>query len=331
MISIVVPAYNAAGVIGRCVDSILRQTYPDFELLIVDDGSTDETAKIITEKAAQDARIRLIRQANSGVSSARNAGIAAASGELLCFVDSDDTISANYLETLYASYRPGVLPVIDVVRSDGDGSALSSIPETFVLEGNWVDSYFCGQLRYGIAFSVWNKLYSLKIIRKEHISFRPSLSIGEDMLFVFEYLHYCRLIHFDRNASYYYTIAPGSAMLSSKDYSQPYERVFEMMTVKERFPFPVDSRTSSRWAFDTIITIVANPFIIDKGYLRFVKWWRTFNQSALYQAAIVSEKPIGYKRRILHAALCSENTKAIYLLFRMLRFKKKQQNRGDSH
>lgn len=142
MISIVVPAYNAAGVIERCIDSVLRQTYPDFELLIIDDGSTDETAEIVVAKATQDARIRLIRQENAGVSSARNTGISAASGQLLCFIDSDDTVSANYLEILYALYSPGVLPVIDVVRSDRDGSALSPMPEAYTLDGDWVDSYF---------------------------------------------------------------------------------------------------------------------------------------------------------------------------------------------
>lgn len=66
MISIVVPAYNAAGVIERCIDTVLRQTYPDFELLIIDDGSTDETAEIVAAKAAQDARIHLIRQEMPG-------------------------------------------------------------------------------------------------------------------------------------------------------------------------------------------------------------------------------------------------------------------------
>lgn len=152
MISIVVPAYNAAGVIGRCIDTVLRQTYPDFELLIIDDGSTDETAEIAAAKAAQDARIHLIRQENAGVSSARNTGIAAASGELLCFIDSDDTVSANYLEILHTLYSPGVLPVIDVVCSDRNGSALNPMPETFTLDGNWVDSYFAGNLDMELLF-----------------------------------------------------------------------------------------------------------------------------------------------------------------------------------
>ena len=324
MISVVVPAYNAAGVIGKCIDSVLLQTYSDFELLIIDDGSRDETAEIVAAKAAQDARIHLIRQENAGVSSARNTGIAAASGELLCFIDSDDTVSANYLETLLALYSPGVLPVIDVVRSDRNGSALNPMPETFTLDGNWVDSYFCGQLRYGIAFSVWNKLFSLQTLRREHIVFLPELSIGEDMLFVFQYLHYCRSICFSKDAGYHYTIAQGSAMFSSRDYTQPYEKTFKVMSEKGHFPFPIADRTLSRWAFDASIIIIANPFIIDRNYAEFKKWWREFRQTALYRAAVASEKPSGYKRRVLHFALHSENTIAIYVLFRLLRFGKKK-------
>lgn len=324
MISIVVPAYNAAGVIGKCIDSVLLQTYSDFELLIIDDGSRDETAEIVAAKAAQDARIHLIRQENAGVSSARNTGIAAASGELLCFIDSDDTVSANYLEILHTLYSPGVLPVIDVVRSDCNGSALNPMPETFTLDGNWVDSYFCGQLRYGIAFSVCNKLFSLQTLRREHIVFLPELSIGEDMLFVFQYLHYCRSICFSKDAGYHYTIAQGSAMFSSRDYTQPYEKTFKVMSEKGRFPFPIADRTLSRWAFDASIIIIANPFIIDRNYAEFKKWWREFRQTALYRAAVASEKPSGYKRRVLHFALHSENTIAIYVLFRLLRFGKKK-------
>ena len=324
MISIVVPAYNAAGVIGKCIDSVLLQTYSDFELLIIDDGSRDETAEIVAAKAAQDTRSHLIRQENAGVSSARNTGIAAASGELLCFIDSDDTVSANYLETLHTLYSPGVLPVIDVVRSDRNGSALNPMPETFTLDGNWVDSYFCGQLRFGIAFSVCNKLFSLQTLRREHIVFLPELSIGEDMLFVFQYLHYCRSICFSKDAGYHYTIAQGSAMFSSRDYTQPYEKTFKVMSEKGRFPFPIADRTLSRWAFDASIIIIANPFIIDRNYAEFKKWWREFRQTALYRAAVASGKPSGYKRRVLHFALHSENTIAIYVLFRLLRFGKKK-------
>lgn len=324
MISVVVPAYNAAAVIEECINSILRQTYSDFELIVVDDGSTDNTAEIVSTKAAEDKRIRLIRQTNGGVSSARNAGIDAAMGEQLCFVDSDDTVSANYLEALHSLYSPGVLPVIDIVRSDGSGSALTPMPETYELDGDWVDAYLCGQLRYGIAFSVCNKLYSLQIIRTQHIALEPSLSIGEDMLFVFQYLHHCQTIRFSKDACYYYTIISGSAMSSTKDYTQPYEKTFEVMSEGSNFPSPIEDRTLSKWAFDAIITITANPFIIDRSYAEFRKWWSGLSQTALYRAAMTSERPQSYKRRILHFVFRSGNTRAVYALFRSLRSRKKQ-------
>lgn len=324
MISIVVPAYNAAVVIEVCINSILRQTYPDFELIVVDDGSTDNTAEIVNAMVADDKRIRLIRQTNAGVSSARNAGITAAVGELLCFVDSDDTVSANYLEVLHSLYSPGVLPVIDVVRSDGNGSALASMPETYEIDGDWVESYLCGQLRYGVAFSVWNKLYSLQIIRTQHIGFDPSLSIGEDMLFVLKYMHHCQTIRFSKDACYYYTIISGSAMSSKKDYTQPYEKTFKVLSDRSNFPSPIEDRTLSQWAFDAIITITANPFIIDRRYAEFCKWWDELSKTALYRAAMISERPQSRKRRILHFAFRSGNIRAVYVLFRLLRSRKKQ-------
>ena len=324
MISIVVPAYNAAGVIGDCIDSVLRQTYADFELIVVDDGSADKTAEVVAAKAAQDTRVRLLRQSNAGVSAARNAGLAVATGELLCFVDSDDTVSSNFLEVLHALYRPGVLPVVDVIRSDGEGSALGPMPETYALDGDWVDSYLCGPLRYGIAFSVWNKLYSTQSIHLAHMTFPAGLSICEDMLFVFQYLHHCRSISFSRDAAYYYTIMPGSAMMSSKDYTQPYEKTLTVMSEKDCFPAPIAERTLNRWAFDALITIAANPFIIGKGYAEFKDWWRRFRQTTIYRAALASERPRGYKRSVLHAAIRAKNTRAVYALFRLLRRKKQK-------
>lgn len=324
MISIVVPAYNAADVIGACIDSILQQTYSDFELIIVDDGSTDNTSKVVADKAAQDSRIRLICQSNAGVSSARNTGIDVAAGELLCFVDCDDTVSENYLEVLCGLYCPGVLPIIDVIRSDRDGSALSPFPAEYLLEDGWVDSYFCGALRYGIAFSVWNKLYSLQTVRRKQIRFLPELSIGEDMLFVFQYLHYCHSIRFSNKARYYYTITPGSAMLSAKDYSPLYDKTFQAMTEQNRFPTPIDKDTLYKWAFDAVVILIVNPFIVGKSYAEFAEWWKVFRQTSLYRAAMISEKPAGYKRWLLYSALHLKNAGVIYILLRLLKQRKKK-------
>ena len=321
MISIVVPAYNASAVIERCINTVLQQTYSDFELLIIDDGSKDETAEIVATKATQDARIRLIRQENAGVSSARNTGIAAATGELLCFIDSDDTVSANYLETLLMLYSPGVLPVIDVVRSDFNGSALSPMPEKYTLDENWVDSYFCGQIRYGIAFSVWNKLYSMQTIRENSISFNPILTIGEDMIFVFQYLHYCKEIRFSNTACYFYTILHGSAMSSRRDYSTAYQKVFSILTDEDQLPSGVSQETLSKWAFDAIVVIMSNPFIYSKSYRDFKQWWITFKETTLYSFGINAEMTSSIKLEAFSLALRSGKASVVYMLLRLLKLK----------
>ncbi len=106
-ISIIVPVYNAAEWLGRCVDSIIAQTFSDWELLLVDDGSRDSSGEICDRYAAADTRIRAIHQPNGGASRARNTGIDAARGTYVCFVDSDDWLETEYLADLIPiSYPP---------------------------------------------------------------------------------------------------------------------------------------------------------------------------------------------------------------------------------
>lgn len=101
MISIIVPVYNVQKFVKRCVESILNQTYSEIELIIVDDGSTDESGKICDELKEMDKRIRVIHQENRGLSAARNRGLVEATGEYITYIDSDDYVDTTYLEVLY--------------------------------------------------------------------------------------------------------------------------------------------------------------------------------------------------------------------------------------
>lgn len=101
MISVIVPVYNVEKYLPQCIDSILAQTYTDFELIIVDDGSTDRSGQICDEYKDKDSRVYVVHQENRGVSAARNVGIDMAKGEYIAFVDSDDYVSGEYLEKLY--------------------------------------------------------------------------------------------------------------------------------------------------------------------------------------------------------------------------------------
>ena len=105
LISIVIPVYNVEQYLGECVDSVIAQTYREWEIILIDDGSTDSSGSICDGYAKKDDRVRVVHQTNGGVSSARNAGIEAANGEYLMFVDSDDTIIPETLALMVSTHQ----------------------------------------------------------------------------------------------------------------------------------------------------------------------------------------------------------------------------------
>lgn len=121
VISVIVPAYNVAEELPSCLDSLLAQTYGDFELLLIDDGSTDGTGAVCDRYAAENVRIRVVHRDNGGVSAARNRALDMACGPYLTFVDSDDTVDPTYLEKLYAGLQNTGADIASVNWIDSDG------------------------------------------------------------------------------------------------------------------------------------------------------------------------------------------------------------------
>lgn len=105
LISVIIPVYNVEKYLRECVDSVLSQTYSNLEILLIDDGSTDSSGEICDEYATRDGQIRVIHQKNGGLSAARNAGLDAASGQYICFIDSDDFVAPHFLEVLYRALQ----------------------------------------------------------------------------------------------------------------------------------------------------------------------------------------------------------------------------------
>ena len=118
MISVIVPIYNVEKYLARCIDSILAQTFSDFELLLIDDGSTDDSRRIADGYAAKDARVRVCHRQNGGVTSARATGVKQSEGEWICFIDSDDYVDADYLKTLLNASNDGKYEVVICNASD---------------------------------------------------------------------------------------------------------------------------------------------------------------------------------------------------------------------
>lgn len=218
-LSVIVPVYKAEKYLRRCVDSILAQTYRNFELILIDDGSPDNSGSICDEYMQKDKRVKVFHQENQGVSSSRNLGIEQAQGEWITFIDSDDWVDADFLEKFQIE---------------------NAEPDTFTIQGftfnfenhpdkDFLFSYYKGCkfpissdkeiaqydiLRNGYPFA---KLYHKAKLQQYHIRFNTAISIHEDHAFVWEYLCHTENIKLVQSSSYHYEKKEGES-LSNRNY-----------------------------------------------------------------------------------------------------------------
>lgn len=185
LISIIIPVYNSEKTLNRCVNSILNQTFMDWELLLVDDGSTDKSGKICDQYALKDFRIRVFHKKNGGVSSARNTGLDYAIGSWITFVDSDDFIDATFLDTLIRLQSSDLcISGIQFINNE----TILLPPEEYIKIENVAE---LDNLLNKLYFTApWGKVYKNEIIQKNNIRFNINLKIGEDTDFVLKYLLY---------------------------------------------------------------------------------------------------------------------------------------------
>lgn len=206
-VSIIVPLYNAENVINRCVDSILKQNYRDFELILVDDGSQDSSGSICDQYAAMDPRVQVIHKENTGVSHSRNVAIQKARGTYLQFVDSDDWLAPEATGLLLSSAKayPCDLVVSDFYRViDNRIAHKGDIQENGLLSREEFASYMMekpADFYYGV---LWNKLYKKSLIEQFHIEMDTEISWCEDFMFNLEYICHAANIYVLRVPIYYY-------------------------------------------------------------------------------------------------------------------------------
>ena len=165
LISIIIPVYNAEKWLQRCIDSILNQTFSHFELLLIDDGSTDRSGEICDLNASRDERVRVCHQKNGGVSIARNTGIEMAEGDLISFIDADDYVRPEFLETLLRLLNEHGA---DISACDfwwiKEGEKTEPVKEPFVKVSDEPLSYF-EHVSWACGVVVWNKLYRRRLFK----------------------------------------------------------------------------------------------------------------------------------------------------------------------
>ena len=203
LVSIVIPVYNVENYIGRCIESVLGQTYQNFELILVDDGSPDRSGAICDEYALKDERITVIHQENAGVSKARNAGLACAKGEYLLFVDSDDWVENNHIENLLPVGDEDLVYCGTKMYVNAKFVENRAMPALTVTREEWVDDYANFDSR-GLTIFFISPCYRMDIIREKNLMFDVGLRISEDGLFNLEYLKYCKKIRYSDVSTYCY-------------------------------------------------------------------------------------------------------------------------------
>lgn len=207
MISIIVPVYNASPYLRQCLDSILAQSFRDFEAILVNDGSTDDSLAICRSYAQRDSRFLILDKENSGVSDSRNKAMDCAQGKYLQFIDSDDWFTPDASSVLLhvAESTGSDLVVGHFYRVVGERAAQRGhIKEDRILtRTDYAEEMLKAPANYYYGV-LWNKLYRRSIIEGNHLSFDPQIKWSEDFLFNLEYLEHVRLIAAVSHPIYYY-------------------------------------------------------------------------------------------------------------------------------
>ncbi len=214
MISVIVPVYNVAKYLPACIESILAQSYSNFELLLVDDGSTDGSLDICNSYASQDNRIKVLSKHNGGVSSARNLGLTNCKGEWVAFVDGDDYVAPDYLSIMVAAMSHGNTDLVISGFTMVDDSPAHHEISSYIYQNEdiSIDNITIDQLRHITHWSVGvSKLFSASVIKESRLQF-PPIAVKEDVVFLISYLDCCRNIRTIEGAAYFYVQRRGSAL-----------------------------------------------------------------------------------------------------------------------
>ncbi len=189
-ISVIVPVYNVEKYLDKCVESIVNQTYKNLEIILVDDGSTDNCPEICDEWAKKDNRIKVIHKPNGGLSSARNAGMDSMTGSYIQFVDSDDYIKSNMIEVMYGNIIKGDYDVCVCNYSfiDESDNVISATDfKKSILKGDEIMPNFLKTTVFN-SWNAWTKMYKYSVVEKYNLRYDETIKWGED--YPFNYLYF---------------------------------------------------------------------------------------------------------------------------------------------
>lgn len=243
-VSVIIPAYNSEHIISDCLSSVIRQTYSNIEIIVVDDGSSDRTGDIADEYASTDKRIIVVHRRNGGVSSARNIGLSLATGTWVTFVDSDDYLSPIFIESLQPNEGDDL--IVGGYRTVGCHEVRESSYQAITAKsGMEVNILLNSHITDMTFLCPWGKLFRKDIISDNKISFDEKMKIGEDTDFVWRYLTKCNKISLRTGQYYNYYTEPS-------DFKYAINEDVALFTIEKLFK-PLDT-LSEKFSWDNTVS-----------------------------------------------------------------------------
>lgn len=246
-VSVIMPAYNAEITIGDAIRSVESQTYKNFELIVVDDGSRDETAIIVDNMSMEDERIRVFHIENGGVSNARNVGLKCCTGKYVAFIDADDQMGPNMLQTMLDAMQEDVDLVCTgfMVVSPSGKDLFAQKPFNKRLDKKHYDEAIAELQDKKALNSLWNKLFRTELIKENRLVMDSAVKMGEDFLFVIDYLTcMSEKLRCLPDTVYRYTLSPKGAQATIKNGDAVQERInqlYRLATLYDREKYSLDS------------------------------------------------------------------------------------------
>lgn len=213
--SVIIPVYNAELFLPKCIESVLFQSYQNWELILINDGSTDNSSQICDSYVLKDNRIKVIHKQNQGVSAARNSGLDVAVGEYICFIDSDDVIDLHLFEIVL----PFIDKQIDCIVYGYDRIHNGQLEEFLLPNGHSnTDLDLCiWELKYHNLFvPLWNKIYKRNIIEDLSLRNENNISMNEDLIFNQRFFHRVKTLTYIHSTLYHYTLFSTDKCLSKR-------------------------------------------------------------------------------------------------------------------
>lgn len=311
LVSVIVPVYKVEKYLNACVESVLRQTYKELELILVDDGSPDRCGEICDQYASIDARIRVIHQKNSGPSAARNAGLDIATGAYIAFLDSDDMLPPQAIEILLNELVNNHLDMVSGYYEEMDATVQSPATDQEsntifqIIQTEQIKRHFFDYFPHLIPVSVWGKMFKREIIA--HTRFNTRATFAEDYEFLLTILDSCTFVGYTTASLHYYRQTANSLIHA------PFSvRNFDILIVDKTTIIPFIEKYATR----ENVNKAYDSYIDNYVYMHFMKYHNRLKGKPLDLSFALL-----YKRLVLcrwRKYMCSGGRRAIVSLLSLI-------------